>query len=158
MSVAYRNARNFVWGVMALAAVEVVVIYRIGVQVSIPPSSSRSVAAISRIVVKKTLEENRPTYQRNIDRQINQQIRHVVSQTHIDILGSSVFLPKTMQISLNHVMDRWLATRASQMLTSTQSSRVLTPRLIRQVLREKVSAVVWVRVWGIPVPVTIKQP
>lgn len=157
MFVDYRNTRHFVWGAMTLVAVEAVVIYRIGIQVSIPPSSSRSVAAISQIVVKKAIGQNRTIYQRNIDRQINLQIRHVVSQTHVDILGSPIFLPKTMQVSLNHVMDRWLASRATQMLTSAQRSRVLTPHLIHQLLREKVKAVVWVQVWGIPVPVTFRQ-
>lgn len=158
MSVDYRNARHFVWGALTLVAVEGVVIYLIGVQVSIPPSSSKSVAAISQMVVKQALRQNRSIYQKKIDRQINDQIRHVVSQTHVDIVGSPIFLPKTMQISLAHVMDKWLASRASQLLTSTQRSRVLTPQLIHQLLREKASAVVWVRVWGIPMPVTLRQP
>lgn len=131
-------------------------IYGVGLNISVPQSQVGDIStAVSQhlkaewpAMRETALKSMRPLMRREVDR--------MVSQVTIDVGGTRVALPPDMQRQVAADINQLLESNLnSYFRTQFNPGQIVTPALVKQAMAKPLTVHLWVKTWGIPLPVTI---
>jgi hypothetical protein len=154
-----RRPRPAIWAVVGacgLAIVEALWIYGTGISVSL--SSGQVAQATNRVAVQ--IRQEWPGMRQNVLKAVRpllrREVQSMVKEVTVNVGGVPLVLPLTLQRQLAAHIERLLTQNLSEYFQgSFNPADMLTPALVRRALQKPLELHLWMRVGGVPVPVTV---
>ncbi len=142
---------------MALLAIEALLVYGVGLTITLPHSQADSVARTLSVHLQREWPQVQGPLLKSVEPILRQEVKGLVKQLTINIGGIRIALPPDVRNQVASQVDTALqASLADYFRHRFNPAQVMNPRLIRELLAQPVKLHLWVDVWRIPVPVTVQ--
>ena len=144
-------------GLVLAFALQAFWIYGIGLVIHIPAREAGPLSAALSRQLKREWPQMRATALKNIKPLVKSQVESMVNQVTVDIGGVRVVLPPSLRRQMAADIDRALSRNLDTYFSRQfDPGALISPKLIRQALQQPLSLKVWVDLWRLPVPVTVR--
>lgn len=144
-------------GILTVFVGEAGWIYGPGLTASLPAGAVSHISAPLAEEINAQWPRLRGSVSKNFEPLMRAEVRQMVSEVRLDVGGVPISLPLSFQQRLSDRISRLLWVNLNDYLEHQfNPSQVFTPDLIRQALARPILLHVWIRVNGIPVPMTVR--
>lgn len=148
---------GFLAGIALTLVVEASFIYSGGIAVTLRPSQTPEITDLAQRLAAPQWTQLQSQVMAGVRPVIQQQLVGMLDGAEVHVAGLTLALPTSVKTELERKMfalvDNTLHTFVRQRMTVRQ---VITPALVRGMLSHSVHDRLWVRVWGLPIPVTVR--
>lgn len=143
-------------GALAVLAAEALLIYGIGVTITVPESQATAISMVVAQHLQQEWPQMRRTAFESIRPIMRRQVDNIVANITVDVGGARIVLPPSLRSQVAANINRVLVGNIrTYFMQQFNPAEVLTPALIRQALKKPLAVNIWVDLWRVPVPVTV---
>ncbi len=151
------SVKGLIAGLLLALAIESLWVYGIGLVIRIPASQAGPLSVTLSRQLQRQWPAMRTTALKNIRPLVKAQVESMVNQVTVDIGGVRVVLPPSLQRQMAADINRAISRNLDAYFSSHfNPGTLISPSLIRKAMAQPIAMKVWVDVWRLPVPVTVR--
>jgi len=152
-----KTLKGMLWGAFLLLLMEIVVIYGVGLTVTLPTNQVTAIAGSISSMLQKNWPAMRTRALSSMHPFVRQESERLLARVTINVGGISIGIPEGLRSQVANDLNRILEENLESYMTHRFNPKTLVNAAnIRLFLNEPMTFHVWVDLWRIPIPITLR--